>query len=104
MLIFLPYILACILYIVSASLPFLNLSASKQYTLASIIAIIAGSCWVAISRSVNKEQVVLYGAYYDVMLTFIFLIVPFFFMGFSLTNRQLIGIIIIFTGLVVTKT
>lgn len=90
-------------YTLAASLPFWNLPAKVQYPLAMSIGLLTSALWTTIARNVAKNSIVVYGAYYDVMLTSVFLAVPLLFTGFTLTTNQTYGILIMILGVVVTK-
>ena len=97
------FILASILYAIAASLPFLGLTAAYQYPMAMILGVGTSICWTAINRSILKQDVVIYGMYYDSMLTLIYLIVPFLYINNTLTIRQMLGILLMVLGIFLTK-
>lgn len=99
---YIPFILAGLSYALSASLPFL-VTKNTQMVIAIIIGIVTNLCWVQISRSVPESDIPLYGLAYDMMLTMAFLIIPYFFIKFNLTNTQIIGIVLALVGLYLTK-
>lgn len=97
------FITAAIIYSISASLPFLKLSAKVQYSISVLLSIIAGLTWTTISRNIHKDKVIIYGAYFDIMLTLIFLAVPLFINGFTLSTKETVGVIFLIIGLLFLK-
>lgn len=96
------FLLAFISYAISAALPFL-VSKTTQLWIAVGIGIVTNICWTLISRSVSQSDIPIYSLYYDAMLTLTFLVIPFFFITFELTSRQVIGILFVLVGLFLTK-
>jgi drug/metabolite transporter (DMT)-like permease len=96
------YIISGIFYSISASLPFW-IAWRNQIILAILVGIGANVTWVMISRNVNKIDIPIYGLYYDIMLTSIFILVPFIFIPFTLTRVQILGIVLVLLGLIFIK-
>lgn len=92
-----------IVYSIYAWLPFLYLNPRLHYAIGMMLSMTAGILWVTISRSVNKDAVVLYGVLFDAILTLCFAIVPLFVNGFTLTRNQSIGLIIMLIGMGIAK-
>jgi len=103
MIIQLCFLGAFIFYSIAASLPFLGLSEKLHYVSAMVIALFTSYFWTTISRNIDKNSVVIYGAWYDAMLTLAFLLIPLLFTGFNLTPKQAIGIVIMLLGILITK-
>lgn len=97
------YILTFIIYCMYAYLPFLNLQSHFHYISASVFAILGSTLWVTISRSVDKGEIALYGLYFDAVLTLSFLLVPLIAHEFSLNYKQIIGILLILIGILLSK-
>jgi len=95
------FITAAISYSIMASLPFL-VSRNIQLIIAVLLGMVANASWVFISRAVGREDIPLYSLYFDIQLTMIYLLVPFLFIEFNLSYTQLLGIALIFTGIVLT--
>jgi drug/metabolite transporter (DMT)-like permease len=102
MLILTLYIISGIFYSISASLPFW-ITGRNQILLAILVGIGANVTWVMISRNVNKIDIPIYGLYYDIMLTSVFILVPYFFIPFTLTRIQIVGIMLVLLGVYLTK-
>lgn len=100
---YLYFLMAALLYSLSASLPFW-VTTRVQMAMAICIGVLTSLCWVGISRSVKPEQIPIYGLAFDSMLTMIFLLMPFFFISFNLSNRQVLGIIMVLTGIFLIKS
>lgn len=100
---FLYFILASFIYGVYAALPFLVKDTKVHYISGAILSILASFCWVSISRSVPPTELAINGAIFDVILTTMFLFIPMFYTGFSLTLQQMVGIISVVLGMVLVK-
>jgi membrane protease YdiL (CAAX protease family) len=96
------FLISACLYSLSASLPFL-VTKSTQMWIAPVVAILTSLVWVSIARSIPPQEVPLYGLYYDIMLTLVFLVIPYIFVDFNLTPLQIFGILLIFTGIILTR-
>lgn len=93
---------AAVSYSILAALPFIT---SKQMHLAFAIlfGIVANVCWALISRTIDQSTIPIVGLFYDLMLTIIFLIVPFIFIEFNLSTKQIVGAILIILGIALIK-
>lgn len=100
--IWLYYAIAGLLYALSASLPYI-VTKQVQLALGIVIGIGTSICWTLISRAVSQAQIPLYGLLYDAMLTIMFFIVPFVFIEFNLTWKQILGVLMTITGLLLIK-
>lgn len=97
------YLGAAVIYSIYAALPFLSIPAKYHYPLGMTLSALAGLCWVTISRNVNSNQISLYGAYFDAILTLLFLFVPIWYTGYNFSAKQSLGVIFIFIGMLLTK-
>lgn len=94
---------AAIIYSIYAYLPFLDLTGKYHYIFGMILSCLASITWVSISRNVPKDKVILFGAYFDIVLTLCFIMVPFFVHENTLTTRQWVGISVMILGMALTK-
>ena len=97
------YLLTVVIYSVYATLPFFNLGRTAHYLSGATFAVLGSLIWVSISRSVNKSDIPLYGLYFDALITISFMLTPLLFTGFNFTSKQIAGILMIFTGMIVSK-
>lgn len=97
------YSLAFLLYCFFAYLGTLTISPQIHYPVALGTSILASSCWVAISRSVEKSQLSIYGLIYDILLAFAFLLIPQIFVELNFGLRQWVGVLTIFIGFILVK-
>lgn len=97
------YALTFTIYCMYAYLPFLNLKGPTHYISASVFAILGSLLWVTISRSVGKGEIALYGLYFDAILTISFLLIPILVHESSLNYKQIIGILLILIGILLSK-
>lgn len=95
--------LVFVVYAAYATLPFLNLGQASHYAAGCFFAICGSLLWVSISRSVPKEQIAIYGLYFDAVITVMSLGIPIALAGFHFTSKQIAGILIIIAGAIVTK-
>ena len=96
------FALAAALYAIIASLPFWT-TKTTQVVAAIALGALTSFCWVCISRSVPPSAIPIYSLVYDVMLTSVFFLIPFFFVPFNLTLKQIIGAVLILIGLILIK-
>lgn len=99
--IILYFIIAAFLYAITASLPFWT-NKNTQLIIAMIIGMGANACWVLISRSIPQSSIPIFSLYFDTQLTMMYLFIPYFFIQFNLSITQIIGIVFIFIGLILT--
>lgn len=97
------FLLTAIVYSAYAYLPFLNLSAKWHYPAGAAFAVLGSILWVTISRSIAKDQIAIFGAYFDMIITMAFLAVPLILTGFSIGMKQGIGITLMLIGMAITK-
>lgn len=68
------------------------------------LAIIANLAWLFLTRSMtDTTKILLIGMYWDLMLTLIYLLIPFIFFHVNLSTTQYCGIITIVFGIILTK-
>jgi len=96
------FIVAALSYSVIAALPFV-VSKNIQLMLAVLFGALANICWALITRSIDQSLIPIYSLYYDIMLTLIFLVVPFAFIEFTFSASQIIGALLIVIGIVLIK-
>lgn len=100
------FIIATIFYLVSAYVSYApNIKASPYYYIIGIfLAIVLNTLWLTIAkRTIDNSKLLLYGLYWDSIITFTFLLVPFLFFHIKLTPIQYTGIILIISGIICTK-
>jgi hypothetical protein len=97
------YLLTLVIYSTYATLPFFNLNRTAHYLSGAIFAVSGSLIWVSISRSVNKSDISLHGLYFDAIITVAFMLTPLLFTGINFTAKQILGICMIFTGMLVSK-
>lgn len=97
------FFLTVIVYSLYAFLPFLEATPKVHYVLGILCATIGSMVWVTISRSVDRSQLVLYGAYFDMIITLSFIVVPLIAGGLLISTKQVIGILIMLVGLIIAK-
>lgn len=69
-----------------------------------LVAIIANICWLNIARlESDASKLVMTGLYWDIMLTFVYLAVPFVIFAAKVTIWQSVGIAAIVIGIILTK-
>ena len=74
------------------------------YPVGLTLALFCNFLWFKIARSTNvTAEIVTYGIYWDVIILFSFMAVPFLFYEVNLTKQQLFGIIITIAGIAITK-
>jgi membrane protease YdiL (CAAX protease family) len=98
------YLLAALVYSTYAAIPYLNIDAKYHYPVGVCLSIIAGISWITISRGIAKEQIPLYSAYFDLLLTTCFIIIPILFVGYTFNFKQSIGLILFFISILLIKT
>lgn len=71
---------------------------------APLLGFIANLIWFQIAKTdTNHNSLILKGLYWDILLTFCYLLVPIIFYNISLTTNQVAGIILIISGIILTK-
>lgn len=97
------FVCAAVIYGMYAYLPFLNLTGKTHYLAGIALSGLASVVWVSISRNVPKDKIILFGAYFDIILTLCFIMVPLFVHENTLTSKQWFGISIMILGMILTK-
>lgn len=66
--------------------------------------IIANFIWFSMARSIkNNSEILMLGFYWDVMIVFTFMLIPFLFFEVNLDIYKITGLFLIFGGIVLTK-
>lgn len=99
-------LIAAIVYISSAYMSYSpTIKASSWYFIVGIIlANIANILWMILAKNTtDNSKLVLYGLFWDSILTFSFLLTPFLFFDIKLSMPQMVGIGLIIAGIICTK-
>jgi hypothetical protein len=82
-----------------------TLKVSNYYYIAGILAgIVANVLWLSIAKNeTNPSKLVMTGLYWDVMLTMVYILIPFLFFGAQANLWQVGGIATIVVGIFLTK-
>lgn len=98
--------IAALVYMCSAYMSYSpTIKASPWYFVVGIIlANIANILWMILAKNTtDNSKLVLYGLFWDSILTFSFLLTPFLFFDIKLSMPQMVGIGFIVTGIILTK-
>lgn len=100
------FILAFFLYVFSAYLSFSPFIKKQWYFvyLGICISLVCNLLWLHIAKNTeNVSKLTIYGLYWDSLITFCFLSVPFLFFDVQFTYKQILGICFIILGIGITK-
>lgn len=100
------FIIAFFLYALSAYISFHPLIKKQWYFLylGLSVSLVCNLIWLHIAKTTeNVSKLTVYGLYWDSLITFCFLAVPFFFFEVQFNYKQLIGIMFILLGIGITK-
>lgn len=97
------YLLAAVIYSIYAAIPYLNVNAKFHYPIGMLLSVVAGISWITISRNIEKSQIPLYSAYFDLLLTTCFIVIPILFVGYTFNVRQSIGLVLFFVSILLIK-
>lgn len=79
-------------------------SSMYYYPIGIVAAIVANLCWLSIAKGESDpSKLVITGLYWDVMLTLVYIVVPFVLFGAKVNMWQGLGIAAIIMGIVLTK-
>lgn len=98
--------IATLIYISSAYMSYSpTIKASSWYFIVGIIlANITNFMWMVLAKNTtDNSKLLLYGLFWDSIITFSFLLTPFLFFDIKLSMPQMIGIGFIVTGIILTK-
>lgn len=104
--IYLQYLTGGLVYLQLASLSYSKDLQSKPWYLpvGLVLAVLANLVWLVIARrEPTPEGLLIKGLIWDVLLTGCYLIIPILFYQVQLTLIQIFGIILIVSGMILTK-
>lgn len=104
--IYIQFLLGLLAYCAAASISYFDaFKVSKFYIPAGIaIGIVCNIIWLSIAKNEkNPSLLMLKGLYWDCMLMGVYLLIPFLFFKAQINTTQALGILLVITGLVLTK-
>ena len=98
------YFFAFMFYIIIAGAPYTKIVDSNWYWSIALLGIVTQASWLGIAKlATDHKDIMFKGLYFDLMITMVYLILPILVFNVSVTRNNLIGILLILIGLVVTK-
>jgi len=98
------YLIGLVAYSSSAVLSYSFKDVRGFYLIGCILGIVANLGWLSIARTThNPSTLLMKGLYWDAMITAIYVLVPFMVATVKLTPYQIVGGLLILTGIFLTK-